>query len=894
MAAPNKKEVFDQLNQFLGEQGGEQEKQAQTQEAPVENRQRIGASGEADTSLPQAGLNIVADFNTGLANLAGVFGTADELLQSSLGVDDPDSILPTVQEMRTLGSRIGATRAPGEEADNVAGRFAEEVGAGALPFIGAAARTSIPLLRLAGAELVSASGATAGGIALENSPTFKDDPQMGRLVGELFGGLSALSLLDLGAKAPKSLTGAAFRGARGAGRKAKDTFRGEGATNRAAARATDVTRSPDVASSRLGQPTDVDVEAGIRTPATVASDPGVNKLTAAVMDESPESAEQLTRTFSEEATNLRRLAFGEGRPDDVRNFIENKVREAGARVDASIKRARGKGEDPAEMSRRAREILDGAYGQARTAERRMWSKVPDSVVVNKPNSRQEWLRTLDNAQTETRRARLPKILKKEFGTRNPKTGKFKPGSLPENPTAKQLHELYSELGDAARSEASKQGGSADTVRILKNVRREIMNDLMSVDGGDRYKKAVNVSRNLNDRFTRGTVGEIMGFSKSGTGVNSSETLETVLRGGGERKANAIRDMMRASPKTGEQVEEFMRDRFVQKAINTENGAINTTQANKFLQDNSATLELFPNLREEISRASKDQADVDSLLGKSNVSDLSIHKREKTGAAAFLNSNPNEEAKSILGATKDRRRLISDLVTTVKEDPSGKALEGTKSSFVESLFDQAGTSNVYDEITQSAFPNGIKLKERIAAVQDDLVESGLFSKEEVDRLNTIADRLSNIQRTMSANAAKGGVINDAPGVILSTIGQLGGASGGRQFAELTGGGNVQTPNIFVTRVKKILERLTNDEARNILVRSVKDKDTYNNLLELNPRKKESELVGLLDGLLSPLRDTAEVAGSATARPAATAGEREENQNRKIELFEQIQNLPEEEE
>jgi len=47
------------------------------------------------------------------------------------------------------------------------------------------------------------------------------------------------------------------------------------------------------------------------------------------------------------------------------------------------------------------------------------------------------------------------------------------------------------------------------------------------------------------------------------------------------------------------------------------------------------------------------------------------------------------------------------------------------------------------------------------------------------------------------------------------------------------------------------------------------------------------------LIEPLRDTAEVAGSTVARPTATAGNREETEQRKRELFEQIKELPDSE-
>jgi len=892
-----REDVISRLREVQGGQQPSESRNEQQTQAQVtserEERQRGGAATEENQQgvreTIQPVLNLAADFNTGLANLAGVFGTADELLQSSLGVEDPDSFLPTIEGLRETGSDIGATRPPGLEASSVPGRFAEELGAGAIPFLGVAARSGLPLLRVAGAELTSAAGATGGGLALENSPAFEANPFLGRATGEILGGLSALSLVEGLAKAPKTATGAAVRGSRAAGRRFTDTFRGRGAERRAATRSQEVTLSPELSAQRISRPTNVDLEAGIETPSTLAGDPGLSRITASVMAQDPESAERLARTFSEEATSLRGLAFGRGDPDAVRNFLDLKLKEAGLKLDASVKRAAGEGATPSEASSRARKILEDSYDQARAAERRMWRNTPDDVVVQASSAKTEWGNILRETTTETGRRRLPSVLKREFGRIDEETGRLTGGSLPENPSAKQIHELYSELGDMVRSESQKAGGSASTIRTLSNVRKRLMDDLMSVDGGDQYRKAVNVSRNLNDRFTKGTVGNILGFSKAGAGSPTTETLDTILRSSGEGRANAIRDILRASPQTRAQVEDFMRDVFVQKSVDTNKNIVNSNAARKFLKDNRAALDEFPELRKELSDAIENQDVVDILVGKSNVGDMSLHQKQKTGAAVFMNANPGEEARNIINARKDRARLTKELVDTVSEDTSGDALQGLKSSFVESMFDSAGTSNALDEFTQTNFVNGTRLKEVINDVSGDLIEGGLFNQEEITRLNTIADRLANIQRTVSSRQAPGGIISDTPNQILSTIAQVGGAQVGRGVAGATGGGTVQTPGIFSSRAKRAIERLTNDEARNILVRAVRDKDVMKDLLKNPQRLTDTEQVELLDRLVLPFRDTAEILPSAAARPAATVGQESESQQERESVVSRLREL-----
>jgi len=877
-----REDVLNRLRSLEGEDG----------QATI--RARAGGREEQQgvSSAIQPALDIVADFNTGLANLSGIAGTADELFQSSLGVKTPDSVFPTISEIREAGASIGATRAPGVEADSVAGRFAEELGAGAVPFAGAAARTSIPLIRLAGAELTSAAGATGGGLILENSPSFKDDPYTGRAIGELLGGLSTVSLVDYGTRIAKNAPGATIKTTKKVVDSAVDQVRGRGARRRAAQRGQDVALSPETALGRVTEPTDVDVEAEISVPATMASDPGVNRLTAAVMDQDPESAEELARAFSGEAQRLRQVALGSGDPDSVREFLDSKLMEAGTRLDASIKKV-SESLNPAEASTKAREVLNSAYDQARAAERRMWRSTPDNIQVENPSSRKAWASILKETTTETGRRRLPSVLRREFGSIDQETGRLTGGSLPDNPTTKQLHELYSELGDIARSEAEKAGGSAKTIRLLKDVRRNILDDLSSAEGGGRYRKAVNVSRQLNDRFTKGTVGSILGFSSRGVGNNTTETLDVILRTSGEARANAIKDILRASPQTSNQVQEYLRDLFVQKSVNVNNNKLSADRARKFLSDNKSVLDEFPTLRSEFSEAIENQSAVDDLVGRSNLGDLSIYQRQKSGAGAYLQQNPGAEADRILGETKGRRRLISELVDTVKEDPSGDAIQGLKTSFVESMMNRAGSSGVIDEFTGNDFINGQKLKNTISSVEDDLIQGGLFNQEEVTRLKTVAERLSNIQRTLKVKPSKGGIISDAPNQILSTIARIGGAQAGRVTAGRLGGGTVQTPGIFSGQAQRLIERMTNDEARNILVRAVKDKDVMKDLLKNPERLTADKQVEIIDSLLRPIRSTAAIAPSIAARGAATSGQRDEQQQKRQQTLNRLRSLQGEE-
>jgi hypothetical protein len=421
------------------------------------------------------------------------------------------------------------------------------------------------------------------------------------------------------------------------------------------------------------------------------------------------------------------------------------------------------------------------------------------------------------------------------------------------------------------------------------MRRSLLDDLSSVDGGERYKKAVNVSRQLNDRFTKGTVGNILGFSSRGAGTEASETLDTILRTTGEGRANAIKQLTKASPRTAQQVEDYMRDLFVTRAVNLDNQKLNTSKANQFLSENRATLDQFPELRQRLLSAIDNQSEVDNLLGKSNVVDMSISQRERLGTGVFLKANPGEEISAILNARSGRPRMIRNLVEAVKEDETGNAFQGLKSAFVDNLFQKAGNSNVIDEFTQTKFVDGISLKNEIDRFSDDLISAGAFDSDEINRLKIIAERLSNIQRTMGSRPAQGGIISDAPSQILTTFARVAGAQGGRVAAGQLGGGTVQTPGIFSAQAQRVINKMTNDEARNVIIRAVKDKSVMEDLLK-NPNRLEADKQReILDNLLMPLRDTQAVLPSVIARGAATVGQEEESQQQRQSVLQRLERL-----
>ena len=139
----------------------------------------------------------------------------------------------------------------------------------------------------------------------------------------------------------------------------------------------------------------------------------------------------------------------------------------------------------------------------------------------------------------------------------------------------------------------------------------------------------------------------------------------------------------------------------------------------------------------------------------------------------------------------------------------------------------------------------------------------------------------------------GVINDLPSkLILRPVQVLAARAGGR-FSQASMGGSLQTANIFSTEARQMVERLTNDRARNMLVQAVFDNDLMLDLLKdaskLSVKEQDKLFSRILDKMQTLIPGIPRIpitAGVPAAASAAASVERQQKRERIRFLQQQI--------
>lgn len=862
MSKPNLEGYFNQP---------QEEETASTRGASLERHFSQDAPQEEEGGVSDTLYNVGANLNVGLSRLFGFAGDIDEALFTE------DSYFPTSDEIQSGLASVGATYEPGEEPQGFMDRLTQEIGTIGLPVAGQMARGSnllsrgisegrtflqrgaIESARRPGRTLrvegSAATGAVAGGMAGEQMAE-GEESQVGRAIGELAGGLSGGFLGAGGMISPVA------RGAKRLG----EPFTPSGGKRRATERVSRGTRSASQARERLQDTQDIAEEVPTLTPAQQTNDPFMAQLEQAVRQESPEAMESLSQRTAESSRRLKQIANRTGDVEDVRRFLDTKFKEAAAKSSAATQRLRTS-RTPEDASMQTRKLLEDAYEVARDQESKIWQRVPSSVRTNVGSAREVWADELSNLTEGADRSELPVIIRNKLGQLN-NQGKLVGGELGDKPSAKAVHDFYSVLGRKMAQESGKPSPNRNKLRIINDVRRSLLRDLEEVDGGESYTEALSLSRDLNRKFTEGGVGQVLGLS-GGRAANTTETLDALMGTSGEAQRNAVKQLLEASPQSEEQVKDFVRNRFMDAAFNRENERIVPKNAANFLNKYRPLLREFPDLRDELKGAAKNQKNLDSLLGASDVTDISARAKSQRAAGVFLQAPPGEEIGKIVNSARRGPNTVTQqfnsLVQEVNQDETGDALRGLKSAFTDHVMVPSGREDASGELMIS----GRQMMNRLDELGDPAVKSGLLKRDELNRLKKIARVFEGLETSERAKGAAEGVIDDQPAMLLRIASRMIPARATQLTPSGGAGVGLQEAQIAASEGQNFVRRLTNKGAYHLLTRAVQDRDTMDDLLKNVENMSVKEQRKLTDRLRANLP-------KGSFMPAATTAVGQEEQ------------------
>jgi len=782
-----------------------------SQSAPWEVAAKAQSEQPKETSVIQ---DVAGGFNKGMT-LNPVSGLVDAVNWglSKVGMGSARPFLGT-EHVSELFDSIGISTDAG---DSFAGKVATEIGAGVTG--GAtlsAAQKGKAAFQVGDQMIKSKAGVDLGKYISPMAEYYITNPiqslifdtvgaavsvgggEVGGIAGEIIGGDKGRQVGEqIGRMAAPVAVGGAIKAGQYAVSKADDfiPMSGDSKIRSAAKRLNN-------ASSNTRPPDDVDVPAyGKAATGEVFDDPGLIAERRA-MDRSGSAAVAYSQDRALEQNQslhqgLAKLNAAD-EPGFAQTYISKSVQKAIDSKNANIKRATdraikaarvGPDADMDSIQISARQDLDAAWTVAKGEEKRMWKSIPAESfytgdVKKKANGIIDSLAKFDDAQDvhpliyRMAGRKTPPHVIDEYGL-TVKKSKTSEKFLSPNENIDDILSLRSRLLSASRKESA--NGNWNRARITKEAANSLMDDIKPIGGGSSSLKAAkdasDYTRDLHKTFTSGPVGRVRGYTSEGDiRVAPEMTMERLIPSGTQGKIGA-RALIAAAEKSGKpdaarkSIEDFLSKKFVANHVNMDTGQINANGAATFIKNNPV-LDDFPLLKGSISNARQAQALADQI-------GVSAGRRIKyleniSIASRYTNGEPAAQMNAVLNSStpiKDMKVLVS----LAKKDASGRAMDGLKASFYQSMKARvAPDSRQMLDASGEAIVNAKKLRGFInknkATIKLLYGDKGLNVLKEVSRGATLN---ANIAKGL---AAGGGSDTTQNKQILQVFGTIGGFLG----------------------------------------------------------------------------------------------------------------------
>jgi len=779
---------------------------------------------EQQSQEPQRGMSYspFASVNEGIARAVdGPAGGINRLINRGLSaVGGENAYQLDEQPLRSIFNATGVQSLDGRDPESLAGQFGVGVGeaaAYALPLAGGIRALSGAgglLGRVAGsanAPLVSAPATTIAAELAGGGGARVGEQMASERFGEEYGPLGAVGGGLLGGAAPIASSEFGLpRAGRAVGNFAARQFApftDRGARQIAGERLRDLSADPDAAIAALSQDT-----IGGLSPAQRTGEPGVMALENTIAGRDPVFARTLEgqREGSTEALRASVRELGDN-PAAARDYFNHEIEQARAAASqrlAAVQPERGPGANAAIV----REELEGALGAATAREGQLWSEVPQMAVVPTQRAR-------DAAQSiisETPRAQqgdIPQVVRSLFDE----------GGLGDSEPVREVYGLYSRLGQIAREEAGKTAPNNNVLRITSQIRAAILEDLGAAGDstttvGQAINAARNYSRELNEAFSQGSVGRILGSTRTGGDRVAPElTLEAALSSGGTRGGVGAQEIRRAGDFTADgrtattvqsATEDFLQGRFVNQVA--PRGEVSPERAGDYLRNNEEMLQGFPSLAERFR----------------GVQDTAQTAREVAASpgATFAQTQPGREiAQTVFGpGVSDPQAAARALYQQAARDPVGRAVDGLKGGAVDFVMSASTTgARGNPTISGRAMQNTIK--------ENRPVLSEFLNDGEISRLERVAHEFSLLERS-GRSGLLADVVDAKPNRMIAYLVRVVAARSGAQMGQGTSGASLQAAGMASQRAQEAMQALTGGRAEALLRDAVKDPDLMRALFE----------------------------------------------------------------
>lgn len=747
--------------------------------------------------------------------------------------------------MRTAGQTAAAAPIMGTAARAVGAPVGSGIAAKAKGFIHEMGRgfAAAPALSTAAETGLGFTAGASGYVAGEIFP----DSDLAVFIGEMLGGIGpALTPTNATIQVTRSLYN-----------KARHPFTMRGGAKRAQARAqrAGTTEERLQALQELGKETTIDPATGrpVLSPAQRSGSEGLMSLEKAIVESSEEllheSHAQIARANQIIQGSL--LDLGDAAPIAATIPISEKQNYLKYLMDTRVQVAAAKAEDRIaqlgpkvgreQANRIAREELEGALEAARRQESELFDVIPEDTAVPFEATESAFRRLfkrLGRPQQKDMPDAAKKFLSEDSGDYFGAGDNRPPGFREGETRIKDLRALQSELRQEARNARAGEVRNLNKARLADSIANSINDDLANAAAGPEVSEAIAVavdfSRNLNDRFSRGTVSRLLGRRASGgEQVPDSLTLEESIGVYGPKAREGFDDLLKAfdspeAPSSAVMVgasQEYLRSKFLKAAM--DRGQFNVRSAQRFLDQNEALLSRLPKLRAQMEEAIT-FSDASTFTQK-QASRITLDDPRVSKATMLIERGPVETFRQISRMKpKDAGQEAQKLVNRVLRDETGEAHAGLKAGFIEFLLQ--GAKSGQRDVAGRPFVSGFALRDALKVPATRAAANRVFSEDELLRIGVITRDLIKLENRLASKMPVEGVIGDTPSKVVEAVAGITGAAVGRSQARNLGvGGTVQIPGIMATRFRELANKGVSDPASRLLRDSVGDEDLFKDLL-----------------------------------------------------------------
>lgn len=556
--------------------------------------------------------------------------------------------------------------------------------------------------------------------------------------------------------------------------------------------------------SELGKKISVDDEL-LRTPAQQTGDPNLMGLEkqAAIEDPNIRVGLEKQRKASSEAakTALRDVAPGkrEATEDFFKSVIETQKDNMAREVDSAMTAAKSQSERVAtgpgrsQSSQNVVARLKAALADQQEVDRMNWAEVPKDTLVDTlgaKNVAEYWRAELTDVNADKIPGKVKQFLLDD--------------GFADQVTAREMHELYSDLRQTARNALAGTSRQPKLANVANKVADAILDEL---EGVPNVKEALDFTRTMHETFDQGAVGRILRRTvNTDEQINPASALKKTVGVGAEDADAAATQIRAAADDTAADIENYLSQR-ARDAILKPDGTFDRSGGARWLRDNRELVSQFPALRAKIAGALKSQnaavSFADDVAAQSKALDNS-------DLARFYSGENAKPVSQIISSRRPEARA-AELARAASGDASGEAMAGLKASVLDELIE--------DGLSGNTLAAKMSDKRVSAAIRK------ILNPQETKRLTQIRDAMLD----MDADAANvGEVMNTAPNKMLEYIVRIAAVKAGTP-TQGGAGVSLQIANMKSSAAKRLLTRLSNEKARELLLDAVQDPHLFRELL-----------------------------------------------------------------